>query len=237
MKKVRVTDVPLPGSEPKSLHKARQKTAKSQLSKEFVGVSSEEESGNRSQEKKSNIKKSANVKTPKAVAAPPTKPNGTSSAKRTYSRSGSESESDSDSESEELEERDRTDVPMKGSNSNAGGAEAESEESASGSSSSEEDGSGSGSSSEDSGSEELNTNILENAGARYAEMDLSILACGRADSCLVNQHPLSYKQCHSVLHLSSLPATLKLSQGIPPHRQIYLNCSISPASQENRYGI
>jgi len=218
MKKVRVTDVPLPGSVPKSLHKATQKTAKSQLSEEFVGVSSEEESENKSQGRKSNIKKSANVKTLKAVAAPPTKPNGTSSAKRTYSESGSKSEgdSDSDSESEELEERDTTDVPMKGSNSNARGAEAESEESASGSSS-EEDGSGSGSSSEDSGSEEseseeVNTNIRENARARYAEIDLSILACGRIDSCLVNQHPLSYKQSHSILHHhSNLPTTLRLS--------------------------
>ena len=216
MKKVRVTDVPLPGSVPKSLYKATQKTAKSQLSEESVGASSKEESGNKSQGKKSNIKRCANVKTLKAVAAPPTKPNGTSSAKRTYNESGSKSEGDSDSESEELEERDTTDVPMKGPNSNARGAEAESEESASGSSS-EEDGSGSESSSEDSGSEEseseeLNTNIRENARARYAEIDLSIIACGRTDSCLVNQHPLSYKQCHSVLHHhSNLPATLKLS--------------------------
>ena len=242
MKKVRVTDVPLPGSITKSLHKTTQKTAKSQLSEEFVGVSSEEESGNKSRGKKSNIKKSANVKPPRAVAAPPMKPNGTSSAKRTYSKSGSESEGDSDSESDEFEECDRTDVPIKGSKNNSRGAEAESEESASGNSS-EEDGSGSGSSSEDSGSEgseseELNTNVRENAGLRYAEIDLSILPYGRTDSCLVNQHPLSYRQSHSVLHhLSNLPATLKLSQGIPHHHQIYLNCSISPASRENRYGI
>ena len=241
MKKARVTNVPLPGSVPKILHKASQKTAKSQLSEELVGVSSEEESGNKSQGKKSNIKKGANVKTPKAAAAPPTRPNGSSSAKRTYSESGSESEGDSDSESKELEERDRTYVPMKGSNSNVRGAETESEESVSGSSS-EEDGSGSGSSSEDSGSEEsesgeMNTNVRGNSGLRYAEMDLSIFAYSRTDSCLVNQHPLSYKQSYSVHHLSNLPATLKLSQGIPPHRQIYLNCSISPASRENRYGI